>query len=159
MLNKATIMGRVGRDPEIKTMQTGAKMASFSIATSEKWKDKNSGEQRERTEWHNVVIWNEMLVGVAEKYVKKGDLLYLEGQIETRKWEKDGVDRYSTEIVLRPFHGELKLMPTGTGNGDGKDDDRGRDEGRGSGGGKSGGGGESQQQQSAVDDLDDEIPF
>ena len=133
MLNKATIMGRVGRDPEIKTMQTGAKMASFSIATSEKWKDKNSGEQREKTEWHNVVIWNEALVGVAEKYVKKGDLLYLEGQIETRKWEKDGVDRYSTEIVLRPFHGELKLMPKGTGSGGGRADNRGRDDGRGSG--------------------------
>lgn len=105
-VNKAVLLGNLGRDPEIKVMPSGEKMASFSIATSESWKGK-SGEKQERTQWHNVVVWNPALVGIVESYVKKGSKLYIEGQIETRKYTgKDGVEKYTTEIVLRPFRGK-----------------------------------------------------
>lgn len=109
-LNRAIIIGNVGKDPEIRVLQNGGKVANFTVATSERWKDKQSGEKKERTEWHRVVVFNEHLVKVVESYVKKGSKLYLEGQIETRKWEKDGVEKYSTEIVLRPFNGEIVLL-------------------------------------------------
>lgn len=112
-VNKAVLLGNLGRDPEIKVMPSGEKMASFSIATSESWKGK-SGEKQERTQWHNVVVWNPALVGIVESYVKKGSKLYIEGQIETRKYTgKDGVEKYTTEIVLRPFRGEICLLSGG----------------------------------------------
>lgn len=148
MTNKAIILGRVGKDPEIRTLQNGGKVASFSLATSERWKDKNTGEKREKTDWHNIVIWNEGLISVAERFVKKGDMLYVEGKIETRKWQdQSGQDRYSTEIVLKPFRGELTLIPTGNRSGDQGD----RDQGGSARAGRAG----------ATDSAgyDDEIPF
>ena len=103
-LNKVTLIGNLGKDPEIRSFQNGGRAASFSIATSETWKDKQTGERKERTEWHRISILNDGLVSVAEKYLKKGAKVYLEGQLETRKWtDKEGQDRYSTEVVLRPY--------------------------------------------------------
>jgi single-strand DNA-binding protein len=154
MLNKVILLGRLGKDPEIRNLTSGGKVATFSLATSESWKDKSSGERQERTQWHNVVVWNEGLVGVVDRYCKKGDLLYVEGQLETRKWQdKDGNDRYSTEVVLRAFNGTLKLMPKGKGGGaeDGREEDRGRQPSSSSGGSKS--------RRSMAEELDDEIPF
>lgn len=110
-INKMILVGNVGKQPEIKTTQHGKKIASFSIATSEKWKDKATGEQREKTEWHNIVIFNEALAGVVECYVNKGSKLYIEGQHQTRKWsDKEGVERYSSECVLQGFNGTLVLL-------------------------------------------------
>jgi len=110
-LNKAQLIGNLGRDPEVRNFQNGGKVCNLSIATSERWKDKRSGEQRERTEWHNVVIFNEKLIDVAEEFLRKGAKIYVEGQIETRKWQdQSGADRYSTEIVLRPFNGTLTML-------------------------------------------------
>lgn len=109
-LNQATIIGNVGNDPEIRSLDGGTRLANFSIATSEKWKDKNTGEAKERTEWHRVVCWNEGLVGVIEKYVTKGTKVMVQGQLQTRKWEKDGQDHYSTEIVLTGFDAKLILL-------------------------------------------------
>lgn len=122
-LNKVTIIGNLGKDPEVRSFQNGDRVASFSVATSERWKDKASGEQKEKTEWHRVSVLNQNLVGVVEKYVRKGTKLYLEGQLETRKWQdKDGADRYSTEVVLRPYRGELLLLDrAGSGAGQGND--------------------------------------
>ena len=119
-VNKAIIVGAFGRDPEIRTFQSGGRVASFSVATSERWKDKATGERKERTEWHKVSVFNEGIVGVVEKYLHKGSKVYLEGQLETRKWtDKDGVERYTTEIVLRPYRGELVLLDGGNkGNSD-----------------------------------------
>lgn len=109
-VNKALLIGNVGSDPEIKTMQNGNKIANFSLATSERWKAKD-GSQQEKTEWHRITIWNENLVRVVENFVKKGSKLYLEGQIETRKWQdQNGNDRYSTEIVLKQFNGVLQML-------------------------------------------------
>lgn len=110
-VNKATLVGNLGKNPEVRTMQGGGKVASFSLATFESWKDKNTGERQEKTQWHNIVIYNENLVQVAEKYLKKGMKIYVEGQMETRKWQdKDGYDKYTTEVVLRPYHGELTML-------------------------------------------------
>lgn len=110
-VNKAIILGNVGRDPEIRSTQSGDRVANLSVATSESWKDKGSGEKRERTEWHRITIFNPHLVDVAEKYLKKGDKVYIEGAIQTRKWtDKDGQDRYTTEIVLQKFNGALVLL-------------------------------------------------
>jgi single-strand DNA-binding protein len=110
-LNKATLIGHLGKDPEIRTFQNGGRAASLSIATSESWKDKATGERQERTEWHRVSILSEGLIKVAEKYLKKGAKVYLEGKLETRKWtDKDGRDNTTTEIVLRPYSGELLLL-------------------------------------------------
>ncbi len=110
-VNKVILVGNLGKDPEVRTFQSGGKVCNFSIATSERWKDKQSGEKHERTEWHNVSIFNEGLVGVAEKYLRKGSKVYVEGQLETRKWQdQSGNDRYSTEVVLRPFRSELVLL-------------------------------------------------
>lgn len=112
-VNKVMLVGNVGKDPEVRAMQNGDKVASFSLATSERWKDKNTGERKERTEWHNVVVFNEGLVRVVEQFVKKGSRLYVEGAIQTRKWQdKDGRDRYSTEVVLQRFRGEIQLLDT-----------------------------------------------
>lgn len=111
MLNKAIVMGFVGQDPEIKKLQGGKKMAVFSLATSERWKDKESGERKEKTEWHRIVVFNEHLVDVVEKYVEKGSKLYIDGTLTTRKWEgDDGIDRYSTEITLKSGRHQLVLL-------------------------------------------------
>lgn len=110
-INKVILVGNLGRAPEIRSMQSGDKVCNLSIATSESWKDKGNGERKEKTEWHRVVIFNQGLVKVAESYLKKGAKVYIEGQLETRKWtDKDGVEKYSTEVVLRPFRSELIML-------------------------------------------------
>ncbi|MBL0928555.1 MAG: single-stranded DNA-binding protein [Alphaproteobacteria bacterium] len=110
-VNKAIIMGNLGRDPEIRTLENGTKVANLSVATSETWRDKNSGERQERTQWHRVVVWNENLIKVIESYAKKGMKVYIEGQNETRKWtDNDGKDRYVTEIVLNRYRGEFTMV-------------------------------------------------
>jgi single-strand DNA-binding protein len=113
-LNKVTLIGKVGKDPEINKTQAGKTLASFSIATSETWKDKNTGEKREKAEWHNVVVYNENIAKVVQNYVKKGNQIYIEGALQTRKWQdKDGKDRYTTEVVLQDFKGQLVLLHSG----------------------------------------------
>ncbi len=110
-VNKVILVGNLGRDPEVRSTQDGNKIVNLSLATSERWKDKNSGEQRERTEWHRVVIFNENLGRIAEQYLRKGSTCYIEGQLQTRKWtDQQGVDKYSTEVVLQRFRGELTLL-------------------------------------------------
>ena len=111
-VNKVTLVGNLGRDPEIRAMQNGDKIVQLSIATSDRWKDKNSGEQRERTEWHRIVIFNDALGKIAEQYLKKGSTVYLEGQLQTRKWtdQQSGQDKYTTEVVLQKYRGELTLL-------------------------------------------------
>jgi len=152
-VNKVILVGNLGRDPEVRSTQDGTKVANLSLATSETWRDRNTGERRERTEWHRVVIFNERLAEVAEKYLRKGSKIYVEGQLQTRKWtDQNGQDRYSTEVVLQRFRGELTMLDSrgGEGGGDFGGGGRGQDYGGGScGSGGSGGGG----------DLDDEIPF
>lgn len=170
-VNKAIILGNLGKDPEVRSMQNGKKVCSFSIATSDSWKDRD-GNRQERTEWHNVVIFNEGLVGVAERYLRKGSKVYLEGQIQTRKWQKDGQDRYSTEIVLQGFNSSLVLLDkreegSGGGGGGGYSSGGAQSGGggySGGGGGDTGGGysggGQQRQQPAAFDtDLDDDVPF
>ena len=111
-VNKVTLVGNLGRDPEIRAMQNGDKIVQLSVATSDRWKDKSSGEQRERTEWHRVVIFNEALGKIAEQYLKKGSTVYLEGQLQTRKWtdQQSGQEKYTTEVVLQRYRGELTLL-------------------------------------------------
>ena len=111
-VNKVTLVGNLGRDPEIRAMQNGDKIVQLSIATSDRWKDKSSGEQRERTEWHRVVIFNDALGKIAEQYLKKGSTVYLEGQLQTRKWtdQQSGQEKYTTEVVLQRYRGELTLL-------------------------------------------------
>ena len=110
-VNKVILIGNLGRDPEVRTFQNGGKVCNFSIATSETWKDRNSGERQERTNWHNIAIFNENLAQIAEQYLRKGSKVYIEGQLETRKWQDQaGNDRYTTEVVLRNFRGELTLL-------------------------------------------------
>ena len=131
-VNKVILVGNLGKDPEVRRMTSGEPVVSFSLATSESWRDKSSGERKEKTEWHNVVVFNKNLADVAEKYLKKGAKVYVEGQLQTRKWtDKDGAEKYSTEVVLQNFNGTLVLL-------DGKKD----------GGAPVG-----------ANDLDDEIPF
>ena len=140
-MNRATLIGRLGRDPESRTTQGGSKVVSFSLATSERWKDKNSGEMKERTEWHNIVIWNENIGRIVESYCKKGSQILLEGQIQTREYtDKDGNQRRTTEIVLQGFNGLVKLL-------DSKRD------------GEAQQSAPSQTTGSLRDQLDDEIPF
>ena len=145
-VNKVIIVGNLGRDPEVRNSHNGGKVVNLRIATSETWRDKQSGERKERTEWHSVAIFNENLGKIAEQYLKKGSTVYIEGQLETRKWQdQSGADRYTTEVVLRQFRGELTLLGGRDGGGSGGaggDDDRGRyeDQGGGSGGGASSGG-------------------
>ena len=116
-VNKVILLGNLGRDPEIRTMQSGKKMASFSIATSKRWKDRGTQEQKENTSWHNIVVFNEGLVDVIERYVKKGSKLYVEGELNTRKYQdKDGNDRYSTEVVLQPYTGVMTMIGTASGS-------------------------------------------
>jgi len=111
-VNKVTLIGNLGRDPEIRAMQNGDKIVQISIATSDRWKDKSTGEQRERTEWHRVVIFNEALGKIAEQYLKKGNTVYIEGQLQTRKWtdQQSGQEKYTTEVVLQRYRGELTLL-------------------------------------------------
>ncbi len=158
-VNKVTLIGNLGRDPEIRSLQDGNKVANLSVATSENWRDKASGERRERTEWHRVVIFNERLIDVVEKYLKKGAKVYLEGALQTRKWtDQSGAEKYTTEVVLQRFRGEL-VMLDGRGGGGGSEGGGGEsgDEGGGYSGGSSsrGGGGRAP----AGGDLDDDIPF
>lgn len=169
-VNKVILVGNLGQDPEIRTFQNGGKIANLRIATSETWKDRNTGERRERTEWHTVVIHSEPLVRVAEQYLKKGSKVYVEGQLETRKWQdQSGADRYSTEVALRPFRSELHMLDSRGGGGGGGAgggsygggsrggyDDGGY--GGGAGGGQGGGQGGSAGG-SRGPDFDDEIPF
>ncbi|MDG2355176.1 MAG: single-stranded DNA-binding protein [Paracoccaceae bacterium] len=110
-VNKVIILGNLGKDPEVRTFPNGGKVCNFPVATSETWRDRNSGEKQERTQWHNIAIFSEPLVNIAERFLKKGSKLYIEGQLETRKWQDNaGADRYSTEVVLRPYRGELTLL-------------------------------------------------
>ncbi len=162
-VNKVIIVGNLGRDPEVRTFQNGGKVVNLRIATSETWKDKSTGERRERTEWHSVAIFSEPVGRIAEQYLRKGSKVYIEGQLETRKWQdQSGQDRYTTEVVLRPYRGELTLLDgrndSGGGSGGGYGDDRG---GYGGGGSYGGGGfdGGSSQQGGGRSDMDDEIPF
>ena len=156
-VNKVILIGRLGRDPEARTFQNGGKVVNLRLATSERWKDRNSGESRERTEWHSVAIFNEPLGRIAEQYLRKGSQVYLEGQLETRKWQdQSGQDRYSTEVVLRPYTGNMTLLGgRGEGGGGGGSDDQGG--GRSYGG--DGGGRQGGYSGSAGDLEDDEIPF
>lgn len=114
-LNRVTLVGNVGGDPEIKALQNGSMVANFSVATSESWKDKATGERKERTEWHRIVVWNEGLIKVIEEYVRKGSKVLVEGELQTRDWEKDGEKRYSTEVVLTGFNAKLLLLGDGGG--------------------------------------------
>ena len=156
-VNKVILVGNLGRDPEVRTFQNGGKVCNLRIATSENWKDRNTGERREKTEWHSVAIFSEPLARIAEQYLRKGSKVYIEGQLETRKWQdQSGADRYSTEVVLRPYRSELTLLDSrgeggGGGGGGGYSDDRGS-----YGGGDYGGGSGPAP---ASSDLDDEIPF
>lgn len=150
-VNKVILIGNLGRDPEIRTTQYGDRVANLSIATSETWNDKSTGERRERTEWHRVVIFNERLVDVADRYLKKGTSVYIEGQLQTRKWtDQSGEDRYSTEVVLQRYRGELTILGNGR-----RDEDDGGYGGRGS----SGYGRSNSGYGSRSNDLDDDIPF
>ena len=164
-VNKVILIGNLGRDPEVRTFQNGGKVCNLRIATSETWKDRNTGERREKTEWHSVAIFQEGLVRIAEQYLKKGSKVYIEGQLQTRKWQdQSGQDKYSTEVVLQGFGGTLTMLDGRDGGGGGGNyggggggsadqmgyDDRGGDFGGGSGG---------QSSPAPSRDLDDEIPF
>ena len=166
-VNKVILVGNLGADPEIRSLNSGDRVANLRIATSENWKDKNSGERRERTEWHTVVIHSEPLVRVAEQYLKKGMKIYVEGQLETRKWQdQSGADRYSTEVALRPFRSELQMLDArgggqggGAGGSQGSYDQGYGDYGSSSGSGASGGRGGSGGSGGSRPEFDDEIPF
>ncbi|MBK8272386.1 MAG: single-stranded DNA-binding protein [Sphingomonadales bacterium] len=160
-VNKVILVGNLGKDPEVRTMNNGGEVVSFSIATSENWNDKASGERKEKTEWHNIVIFNENLGRIAKQYLRKGSSVYVEGQLQTRKWtDQNGNDRYTTEVVLQRFRGELTLLGgrEGGGGSSGGSSNWGEDRGSspfGGGGGKAPSGGGS-----AFDsDLDDDVPF
>lgn len=119
-VNKVILVGNLGRDPEIRSFQNGGRVANLSVATSETWKDRQSGERRERTEWHRVVVFNEGLIGVIERFLRKGSKVYVEGQLETRKYaDQSGAERYTTEVVLRPYRGELTMLDGRAGEGGG----------------------------------------
>ncbi|MBL29308.1 MAG: single-stranded DNA-binding protein [Rhodospirillaceae bacterium] len=161
-VNKVILIGNLGRDPEVRRMQDGNPVVNLAVATSDTWRDRQSGERRERTEWHRVVIFNDKLAEVAEKYLRKGSKVYVEGSLQTRKWtDQSGVEKYTTEIVLQKFRGELTMLDgrgEGGGGGGGSSDYGG---GSGGGGYDSGprGGGYSSGGPGGADDLDDEIPF
>ena len=157
-VNKVTLVGNLGRDPEVRTMQDGNKVVNLSLATSERWKDRNSGEQRERTEWHRVVIFNENLARIAEQYLRKGSTCYIEGQLQTRKWtDQHGTEKYTTEVVLQRYRGELTLLggrgDSGPGSGGFDDDANATDQSYGS-AGKG-----SPPPMRSANDMDDDIPF
>lgn len=159
-VNRVILVGNLGRDPEVRSFQNGGKVCNLRIATSETWRDKQSGERKEKTEWHSVAIFSEPLAKIAEQYLKKGSKVYIEGQLETRKWQdQSGQDRYTTEIVLRPYNGTLTLLDgRRDGDGGGSGGDYGDNNGGGSGaGGGSGYGAGGRPGGSSIDD--DEIPF
>ncbi|MEH6714207.1 single-stranded DNA-binding protein [Parasphingorhabdus flavimaris] len=171
-INKVIIVGNLGKDPEVRTFANGGKVCNFSVATSESWKDKQTGERKEKTEWHNISIYNEGLAGVAERYLRKGSKVYLEGKLQTRKWQdQSGNDRYSTDVVLQGFDAKMEMLdskPGGGGQGGGSNDGWGGGQGGGapSGGGgndswgQTGGGSGGGQGGGAFDsDLDDDVPF
>jgi len=187
-VNKVILVGNLGRDPESKSFQNGGKVVNLRVATSESWKDRQSGERKEKTEWHQVAIFDERLGDVAERFLRKGSKVYLEGQIQTRKWQdQNGADRYTTEVVVPRFGGVLTMLDGpngggaggsggGSGGGGGRDDWGGGDFGGGSGGGSSGGSGRGgggggnaggngggrggfSQGGGFADDLDDDVPF
>ncbi len=160
-VNKVILVGRLGKDPESKSFSNGGSVVKFSVATSETWRDKQSGERKEKTEWHNVVIFNENLGKVASQFLRKGSQVYLEGAIETRKWQdQQGADRYTTEIVLARFRGELTLLDTKDSGGGGDRGGYGGDDyGAPAGGGGGGYGGGSKQPAAFDDDLNDDVPF
>lgn len=177
-VNKVILVGNLGKDPEIRRLNSGDPVVNFTLATSETWRDKNSGERKEKTEWHNIVIFNDNLAKVAEQYLKKGMKVYVEGALQTRKWQdQQGQDRYTTEIVLQKFRGELQMLDSRGQGGDGGYD-RGSDFGQSSpseygggqrsggsyggqrGGGNQGGGTQGGGQSGGFSrDLDDDIPF
>ena len=164
-VNKVILVGRLGRDPEVRSFQNGGKVVNLRLATSENWKDKQTGERKEKTEWHSVAIFNENIGRIAEQYLKKGSEVYIEGSLETRKWQDQaGADKYSTEVVIRQFNGQMTLLG-GRDGGSAGGDDRGGDERGGGYGGGSQGGGSSQGGASSFgggrggSDLDDDIPF
>ena len=168
-VNKVILVGNLGRDPEVRTSQDGSKIVNLNIATSESWKDRGTGERKEKTEWHRVVIFNPNLADIAERYLKKGSSVYIEGALQTRKWtDQSGQEKYSTEVVIGRFKGELTLLGGreggggggggyggGGGGGGGYDDAPARQPAGGGGGGRQGGG----QSWEPPPDLDDEIPF
>lgn len=163
-VNKVILIGNLGRDPEVRSFPSGGKVCNLRIATSETWRDRATGERKEKTEWHSVAIYAEPLVKIAEQYLRKGSKIYIEGQLETRKWQdQSGADRYTTEIALRPFRGELTLLDGRDGGGPGTGfagGDTGRhDEGPGSYGGGATGGGTAPQGGGRGTDFDDDIPF
>ena len=171
-VNKVILVGNLGRDPEIRSTQDGTRIATLNLATSETWRDRVSGERKERTEWHRVVIFNERLVEVAEKYLRKGSKIYVEGALQTRKWQdQQGQERYTTEVALQRFRGELTMLDGGGGGGRGGGAMEGGgdfDEGYGGGYNQApvraaapigGGGMGGRRGRSNSDDLDDEIPF
>ena len=161
-VNKVILVGNLGKDPEVKSFQNGGRVANFSIATSDSWRDKATGDRKEKTEWHNVVINNDNLIPIAEKYLRKGSKVYVEGKLQTRKWQdRDGNDRYTTEVVIGRFNGELTLLDGRDGGGGGN-----------GGGGREFGGGDdyapparaaapstASKRPSFDDDLDDDVPF
>ncbi len=176
-VNKVIIIGNLGRDPEVRSFQNGGKVCNLRIATSETWKDRNTGERKERTEWHSVAIFQEGLVRIAEQYLRKGSKVYIEGKLQTRKWQdQSGQDRYSTEVVLQGFDGVLTMLDGRSGGGDGGGGfgggssgggydqggggyGGGYDQGGGGGGNFGGGGGGNQGGPAPSRDMDDEIPF
>ncbi|MCA0404980.1 MAG: single-stranded DNA-binding protein [Proteobacteria bacterium] len=167
-VNKVILVGNLGRDPEVRRMQSGDRVANLRIATSESWRDKQTGERREKTEWHSVAIMNDRLAEVAEKYLRKGSKVYVEGSLETRKWtDKEGQERYTTEVVIGRFRGDLTILDSrDSGGGSGRDMEEGGYSGGGggySGGSRSGGGAPAPRGGGGgggrAPDLDDDIPF
>ncbi len=162
-VNKVILIGNLGQDPEVRSFGNGGQVCNLSVATSENWKDKNTGERRDKTEWHRVVIFNENLIKVAQNYLKKGSKIYIEGALQTRKWQdQSGQDKYSTEVVLQRYRGELTMLDSrgegggGGGYGGGQGGDN-YNQDTNQGGGNQGGGGSAPS--GGVGDLDDEIPF
>ena len=162
-INKVILVGNLGRDPEIRSTQDGMRIANLAVATSESWRDRVSGERKERTEWHRVVIFNERLAEIAEKYLKKGSKVYIEGALQTRKWtDNSGQERYTTEVVLQRFRGELTMLD-GTRGAGGPPIEGGYDEGYAAGGfgdePRASGPATPARGRTPVNDLDDDIPF
>lgn len=155
-VNKVMLLGNLGRDPEVRHTDQGKPVVTFSMATTETWKDKNTGERKDKTEWHRVVIFNESLAKVAEQYLKKGSKVFVEGKMRTRKWtDKEGVEKYATEVVLESFSGQLVLLNSSGGGRAPSEDDYGTTRTRPS----SGSGSFADEGSSSTDDMDDEIPF
>ena len=157
-VNKVILIGNLGRDPEVRRLNSGAPVVNLRVATSESWRDRNSGERQERTEWHSVVIFNENLAKLAEQYLRKGSKVYIEGQLQTRKWQdQSGQDRYTTEVVIQRFRGDLTFLDRAGDGGGARESggDFGRSSPMDQGGGSGGGGGGG----NYAEELDDEIPF